>query len=99
MTRRQLWTNRPQHRARAVAPTHRADAIVRDPVLLREPVSCGKYIRYPLAAGVYVAFLHVALRTQFARTIAVRKQYCLALLPQLLRPIPIARLDPLPHGR
>src|SRR6516162_7425568 len=92
MARRQLWTDRPQHRARAVAPAHRADTIVRDPGLLCEPVSCGKNIRHPLAASVNVAFLDVTLRAEFARAIAVRKQDRLAVLQQLLCPIPIARL-------
>jgi hypothetical protein len=45
------------------------------------------------AAGGDPALLDMALRAEFARTVAIRKQNRLAVLEQFLRPVPIANLN------
>src|SRR5206468_10402451 len=75
----------------AVRHTLSADADMRGPGWLREPLPRRRNIGHPLAAGENAAFLDAALRAEFARAVTVRQQHRMAGLQQLLRPVAVAR--------
>ena len=53
--RRQLRAHRPEHRARAMRPADQADAIVRRPCLLRQPLPRRRDVLDPLAPRAHLA--------------------------------------------
>ena len=92
--RGELRPHHPQHGAGAIGPADQADAVVRHPGLLGQPLPRRGDVGDTLAARQHTALLDAALRAEFARAVAVRQQHRMPGLDELLRPVAVARL----HG-